>query len=390
MAAMNSTFVIDIRRGQRGFSLVEIMVGVAIGLIGLLVIFKTVAIWDNHTRTASSGGDAQVAGTLAMFNIERDIKLAGLGFGTAPTTEMGCQVDANDTTGRGAFNFRLYPILLAEGVGGAPDVLTVLYGNSSFLSAREEFTGSSLAAKQLPRRSGFRQGDLAVVAGIPAGIPTVTPCALVQITANTNPDTYTLDHANGAFTPDPAYAAASAASRFNDAAGTLGYSTGGIYSLGPIPQLNVWRIGNGRALQLTDFLRNAGPFEVADGVVSLKAIYGVDTDNNDRITGACPGAEWTTTPPADWTKVRAMRVALLVRSSQFERSADATASSAVSAAVTTGNPTWSCGSFLMTNVDGTLDSYSDTNSHPNNWRYYRYQVYEKVIPLRNMIWGQQP
>ena len=109
---MNISPPISIRRGQRGFSLVEIMVGVAIGLVGLLVIFKTVAIWDSHTRSATSGGDAQVAGTLAMFNIERDIKLAGMGFGTAPAAEMGCQVDANDTTGRGAFNFRLYPIFI--------------------------------------------------------------------------------------------------------------------------------------------------------------------------------------------------------------------------------------------------------------------------------------
>jgi hypothetical protein len=43
--------------------------------------------------------------------------------------------------------------------------------------------------------------------------------------------------------------------------------------------------------------------------------------------------------------------------------------------------------FLMTNVDGSADSYSDTDANPNNWRYYRYRVYERVIPLRNMLWG---
>jgi type IV pilus assembly protein PilW len=25
----------------------------------------------------------------------------------------------------------------------------------------------------------------------------------------------------------------------------------------------------------------------------------------------------------------------------------------------------------------------------NNWRHYRYRVYETVIPLRNMLWGSQ-
>jgi hypothetical protein len=40
----------------------------------------------------------------------------------------------------------------------------------------------------------------------------------------------------------------------------------------------------------------------------------------------------------------------------------------------------------MKNVDGTLDA--DIIGSPNNWRYYRYRVYEKIIPLRNVIWGQ--
>jgi hypothetical protein len=42
----------------------------------------------------------------------------------------------------------------------------------------------------------------------------------------------------------------------------------------------------------------------------------------------------------------------------------------------------------MTNVDGSPDSFGDTDGVPNNWRFYRYRVYERVIPLRNMLWGQ--
>jgi type IV pilus assembly protein PilW len=56
-------------------------------------------------------------------------------------------------------------------------------------------------------------------------------------------------------------------------------------------------------------------------------------------------------------------------------------------------------SFVMTNVDGTADTSTgcpdltnpaDPNLTPNNWRLYRYSVYETVIPLRNMIWGTAP
>ena len=47
-------------------------------------------------------------------------------------------------------------------------------------------------------------------------------------------------------------------------------------------------------------------------------------------------------------------------------------------------PKWASGYFTMTNVDGTADT---SPNDANDWRHYRYRVYEKVIPLRNTIWG---
>ena len=41
----------------------------------------------------------------------------------------------------------------------------------------------------------------------------------------------------------------------------------------------------------------------------------------------------------------------------------------------------------MTSVNGDDDTYDDATADPNNWRYYRYKVYERVIPLRNILWG---
>jgi len=43
---------------------------------------------------------------------------------------------------------------------------------------------------------------------------------------------------------------------------------------------------------------------------------------------------------------------------------------------------------IEADFEGAGISDSNTFASPNNWRYYRYRVYEKVIPLRNMIWGQ--
>ena len=84
------------QRQQRGVSLVEILIGVTIGVIGILAIFQTVAVWNKHTQTTTSGGDAQIAGTLALFNLERDLKQAGHGFSTALPQIMGCPVTGVD------------------------------------------------------------------------------------------------------------------------------------------------------------------------------------------------------------------------------------------------------------------------------------------------------
>ena len=82
-----------------------------------------------------------------------------------------------------------------------------------------------------------------------------------------------------------------------------------------------------------------------------------------------------------------------MRSRQFERNGDPGASGVHAVTPTAANPyyfgrAWS--SSLMTNVDGNPDTFDDLTADANNWRYYRYRVYERVIPLRNMLWGTCP
>jgi type IV pilus assembly protein PilW len=114
--------------------------------------------------------------------------------------------------------------------------------------------------------------------------------------------------------------------------------------------------------------------EAADLVINLQAQYGVDADGNGMIAST----EWTTTAPADWTRLLAVRFALLTRSQEWDRNA-----------VTTTVPLWSGGNFVMTNVDGTADSNPTGAAAVNNWRNYRYNVFETVVPIRNTIIGRQ-
>ena len=146
---------------------------------------------------------------------------------------------------------------------------------------------------------------------------------------------------------------------------------------------------NNRTLTRTEWFgpTPAPPPEIADGIVNLQAQYGIDADNDCQISNV----EWTNAPPvlpvADWGQLLAVRIAVLVRGRQFERSGDPSGTGA--APVTLNPPVWAGGPFTMTNVDGTPDT-GPGPPNPNNWRYYRYRVYERVIPLRNMIWGKCP
>jgi len=371
-------------------SMIEILVGIAIGMIGVLIMFQTVSVWDARSRSSTSGSDAQVAGTLAMFALERDIRGAGLGFGTAPVIDMGCMVQGQNPAAQ-ALNFPLRPVDIVDGdPTGIPDQVNTVYGNSAFFVSTQYFSASpSPTSKQVVRRGGFRRGDVVVVAGNDTGLPGSSACRVIQVTDDTNPDDKTIVHAAGIY--NNFYSpAASAVSQFNPLAGDGGiFASGRLYNLGPTPHRMLWTVNPVTAtLNVVDDMQGNPAIAVAEGVINMKAQFGIDGSDGSVPDGQITDTEWTKTPPAppnDWTQVRAIKIALLVRSRNFEKPA----ASAVDAAYLQASaPTWSGGTFVMTNVDGTADT--NPAGSPNNWRYYRYRVYEKVIPLRNMVWGTSP
>lgn len=380
---------------QAGLSLVEIMVGVLIGMIGMVVIFQVLSVSEDRKRTSTGGVDAQVAGSISLYAMDRDLRLAGYGFGTAAAQQMGCVVQAYDKDRPGQnFSFVLGPVVIEQINGAAgPDRITVLYGSSNFMVTDRPFTASTAGTKvtQTGGRPGFMRGDLAIAA------TNVTPsnCAMVEITDNTNIDTVTIAHADsGSYTSDYAPPTATPVPvRFNRPGGpSVAFSQGYLFNLGPNPRRNVWSVSNGRLTVADDLHSDVLPLEIADSVVNMKAEYGIDANGDNLIANS----EWTTTTPttaAGWRSIRAVRVALLTRSAQWDKNH------------CNLNPQWSSGAsgtptltnFTMSNVDGTADTYNacapgtaPADAAPNNWRNYRYRIYETVIPLRNMIWGTAP
>jgi type IV pilus assembly protein PilW len=284
----------------------------------------------------------------------------------------------NSASGGGS-NFTLRPVFITDGDGaGVPDTVEVFYGDSPYFAQAEEFTNATAAVLAATLKYGFKRGDVAVMTD------KANTCRLLQITDDAVADDHTLSFATGNYTDF--YTGAVTPVRWNSAAASMpAISAGYLYNMGPSPHDDVWTVNT--ATTTLGYTNNMGAgnaaqfFGVAEGVIDMKAQYGIDADGDKRISDA----EWTKNPPADWTRVRAIRIALLVRGRDY--GAPARASDVESPTFVSAQPTYFGGTpFAMKNVDGTPDT--DVRPSPNNWRYYRYRVYEKVIPLRNMIWGQ--
>lgn len=64
---------------QSGFSLIEILVGMTIGLVVILVIMQTMSLFETQRKTSSSASDMQSNGLLSLFSLEQDVRMAGYG-----------------------------------------------------------------------------------------------------------------------------------------------------------------------------------------------------------------------------------------------------------------------------------------------------------------------
>ena len=64
---------------QYGFSLVELMVGLVIGLLATLVIIQVFSTFEGQKRSTSGSSDAQTNGSIALMSIQRNVQMAGYG-----------------------------------------------------------------------------------------------------------------------------------------------------------------------------------------------------------------------------------------------------------------------------------------------------------------------
>ena len=355
---------------QRGFSLIEILVGLIIGLIGVVVIMQMLETTEHQKRTTLSGGDAQINGTLGLYSLSQDLRLAGYGF--ASVDVLNCAVNVyNSARSPSNFSFSAAPVLInppgiPAGDSGS-DVLQIAYGNSDGVVEGETLaTNSSFPTIGLNNVAALAPNEFIVLAE--AG----KACWLGQITPTTPASTSVIS---------------TAANQWNPAAGpgVIYSSAAHLFDLGLAPQVAVYAVRSGNLTRCDllnspceDATRTGDPTvwpTVTAGIVGLRASYGRDTGAGSLATSADIPDTWDQTNVAEdasdnpanacsWARIPAVAVALLARSNQYEKTA-----------VTATVPTYRVG------AGGSFDL-----SGISNWQNYRYKVFQTLIPLRNILW----
>lgn len=362
------------RSGQRGLSLIELMVGIAVGLLTTLVIAQTLAVAEAQKRSTTSGSDAQVNGALALYALSRELQMAGYGLG-ASQGALGCTIKAryNGTD----FSWTLAPVQITAGVNGAPDALRVLG------SDKPSYSVVALVVKDHPRsaanffiNSGLGIADGDMMLAVPQAWDATHWCSVFQVTDDKS------GPGKGLGNNQVVHNAGQ--SGWNQPGGQTifpddGYPEGSLLvNLGRFSDRR-YRVDAARSLQQVSFDTADGSSatrELAPQIVQLQAYYGKDTDADgtvDAYDKVSPATQ------AAWQQVLTVKLALVARSAQPERED-----------VTLASPQWNVGAGSVTVAGaaacGSAQCVTLKIDDLPEWRRYRYKVYETTVPLRNMLW----
>lgn len=324
---------------QSGFSLVELMVGLVISLLATLVIMQVFSAYEGQKRTTTGTADAQTNGTIALYNLERELELGGFPLMPAKNSALECTTLTYGATGITSIS----PVTITNGASNASDSITVRYGDGQ--SGGIFTTIGAVVSNTLTVDSSFgcQVGNISLVIN-------GNTCALSTATTIGSTTQITLADVTAA-----------------------------------IPGARVSCLGAWNsvtyAINNNNLTRN-GVLSISD-IVNMQAQYGVSASaNSNQITQWVEptGSTWGAPTIADRNRIKAIRVAIVARNGNMEKTAVTTACSSTTTAAPTGLCAWA---GTSTSPAPTIDLSANAN-----WANYRYRVFETIIPLRNMIWSK--
>jgi len=340
---------------QAGFSLVEILVGLVIGLLAALVIMQVFAVFEGQKRSTTGSADAQTNGSIALYTIGHELQMAGYALLPVTDSPLECQALTFGATGITDIS----PVTITDGGAGAgaSDSISIRYGNSASGGVPSQITGVGLPGANdvtVDNNLGCQVGDITLVTN-------GNNCALSSATALSGTTIVTLADTTGAIV--------------NANFACLGAWTVAVFRVNP--NYDPTDPANSQAY----LERNATP-SVAD-IVNIQAQYGISASPGSNLVTQWVDASgaWAAPSVANRNRIKALHVAVVARNGLQEKDP-------VTVACTTNKGTANNGPCAWddTNVDAAPKI--DLSNDPN-WQQYRYRVFETIIPLRNVIWSKE-
>ena len=338
-----------------GASLIDVLAGLAIGLVVLVIVHQTFVAFESVRRNAQGAADAQSSGMFALATLASHIGNAGFGIAAAANALESCPAADIATT--------LRPIAVLITDGGSPDrpdsiVVRQSLSASPAMPAAFAIAAPAGSSFRVESPDAFQAGDR-IAATSRAGA-----CATAQVTSVAGPVAGVVDIAHSAVAAD--------------------FPLGSVLlNLGPAGLAVATRydvVSN--ALRSADISNGDAPVPLASNLVNLKLQYGVDSDGDgtlDTWASAVTGGTWSPAtllgaPRSTLARIKAVRIGIVVRSAEPDRAL-------------TGAHHWvlfDCDAADKSACPGRLEGTIPGSPAGG----YRYRSYEAIVPLRNVIWNR--
>ncbi|HTP62515.1 MAG TPA: PilW family protein [Burkholderiales bacterium] len=354
-----------------GFSLIELMVGMALGLLSVLIITQVMSLFEAQRRSTTGSADAQTNGGIALYSISRELQMAG--FGLMPITNPS--LECNVVTYGGTGITGIAPVSITDGVAAAgvdaSDTITLRYATSQMGGTVSQVSSLVGNAATVQSNLGCQVGDATLAsAGATCAFSTVTAVSA----AGVSPITITLANTTNVLSSN-----LGCLGQWNEVTYAVNQATG---------NLDRTSVVNGVSTTVPSVV----------GVVNLQAQYGISTSaTSNQIVqwvDATAGGTWDPAliTVANRNRIKAVRVAVVARNAKIEPAAVTTACSSIVLAAPTGLCAWDATSALPNPIAlpfiASPAPTIDLSPADANWARYRYRVFETIIPLRNVIWAK--
>lgn len=168
---------------QRGFSLVEILIGMLIAMVGVVIMMEVLLTSEQRTRTTTTGNDALSSGAVMMHMLQRDLVQAGYGINSMNVLGCNLTLPNGKVMALAPVTINPAPALVAAG-DASTDTLLVFYSSDNGQPEGNIVYSADAAEYTVQAPAAFEVNDYVVASpgGCGAGLTMTRVTAVTALT----------------------------------------------------------------------------------------------------------------------------------------------------------------------------------------------------------------